>query len=133
MLTDETFLASFENLSLDPCQFDHYGHLRITWLYLNTYSSRQAVDLILSGIAKYAEHLGATDKFHYTITEAIVRIIAYRMTMSSASSLTGFLSENKDLVNNMLGVVRRHYSEQVLQSNEAKSAFIAPDISALPC
>ena len=40
--TDDAFLDAFENCSLPESEFDHRGHLRLGWLYLERYSLEEA-------------------------------------------------------------------------------------------
>jgi hypothetical protein len=78
-LSDETFIAQFENHTLSADYFDHLGHLRIGWLYLNQYDTNSAIERACTGIETYAQSLGAGDKFHFTITDATMRIMAKRI------------------------------------------------------
>lgn len=79
-ITDETFLQQFEKLTLDSKHFNHIGHIRLAWLYICQYGLESAMEKTFVGIPAYAGNLGASDKFHATITDAIVRIIAKRMS-----------------------------------------------------
>lgn len=74
-LPDNEFLKQFEAKKLPPEEFTHTGHLRLAWLYINQYELDTAIDKITHGIDAHASSLGAPDKFHYTITEALVRIM----------------------------------------------------------
>jgi hypothetical protein len=127
-LSDTQFLRQFEDLSLPPEEFGHRGHLRLAWLYLNAYPLEEAIARTATGISKYATSLGETGKFHHTLTEAIVRIMASRLQGSIYSNLDDYLSSNPDLVNDVAKVVRHYYSDQCLNSTEARQGFIAPDL-----
>ena len=97
-ITDETFLKQFENLTLDSKYFNHIGHIRLAWLYITQYGLESAMAKIFVGIPAYAGSLGASDKFHATITDAIVRIIAKRMAVGDENSWQTFVEHNSDLV-----------------------------------
>jgi hypothetical protein len=127
-LSDTQFLRQFEDLSLPPEEFGHRGHLRLAWLYLSKYPLEEAITRIATGISRYANGLGATGKFHHTLTEAIVRIMASRLEGTSYNNLDDYLSCNPDLVNDVAKVVRHYYSDQCLNSAEARQGFIAPDL-----
>lgn len=73
-LDDQTFLKQFESLTLEPCHFNHIGHLRLAWLYLQSNDVSQAAKLTSNGIKAYAESLGANNKFHLTITNALYQL-----------------------------------------------------------
>ena len=87
---------------------------------------------MLKGIANYARHLGATAKFNLTLSQAILCILADRMTKRAVKNLDEFLLVNDDLFGKMIDIVRQYYSDQVLFSNEAKATFIQPDLMPLP-
>lgn len=130
-IEDIEFIAKFENLSLDPMEFNHLGHLRIAWLYLNHCELEEAIVKVTSGIFKYASNLGAPDKFRHTLTAAIVRIIAKRLTASGKGSFSDFIKNNQDLLDDLPGVLNMHYSHAVLYSDEAKKVYVQPDRTPL--
>ncbi|WP_163831056.1 hypothetical protein [Spartinivicinus ruber] len=129
-LSDADFIDQFERKILSPEHFNHIGHLRLAWLYLQKNSLTNAVFKTTTGIQAYANHLGATDKFHHTITEALVYIIHNRLIGQTDPTFADFLSTNQDLVNNAKAVIYQYYSEEILYSLEAKQFFIKPDKQA---
>ncbi len=126
-LNDTDFLAQFENQTLNPKHFNHVGHLRLAWLYLNQYDVETAVQRSCSGIQTYATSLGATTKFHFTITDALVRIMAQRIAQMPVKQWTIFLNENSDLVDNAISVLTQHFSKDVLFSEQARQTVVQPD------
>lgn len=132
-LSDKEFIQQFEQQTLSPEEFDHKGHLRIAWLYLSRDELMNAVERVCGGIKAYAESLGATDKFHHTLTEAIVRLMAVRMGSESEESFEDFLKVNSDLVNNLPQVLAKHYSQSVLDSQPAKKEYVVPDLACFDC
>ncbi|MBE9398215.1 hypothetical protein IOQ59_13215 [Pontibacterium sp. N1Y112] len=107
-LNDEAFISAFEDLSLSPELFDHKGHMRICWLYLNRYSLDIALQRTCDGIQSYATSLGATDKFDYPLTAAFVRIMSQRVDADTTANWATFLDQNKDLVDDAKGVIRQY-------------------------
>ncbi len=132
LLTDQEFLLQFEQLTLDPSHFNHIGHIRLAWLYLTQDTLETAREKIIGGIQAYASSLGATDKFHATITHALVQIIAVRMSVVSDLSWETFLAQNSDLVDDAWQVLSTYYSTEMLQSEEARLQSLSPDIKPLP-
>ena len=126
-ISDAEFLEQFEAKTLNPGYFNHQGHLRLAWLFLNKYDLEVAIEKVTTGISAYATNLGATGKFKHTLTEAIVRIIARRMETQRFGELESFLASNNDLVTNIWGVVNQHYTEERLNSDLAISQFVEPD------
>lgn len=129
-LDDDTFLQQFENQTLEAEYFNHIGHLRLAWLYLNRYSTAEANRHISKGIQAYINSLGISDKFHHTITGALVYIMAKRLQQAPYNSWTNFIQENRDLTVSALTVLSQYYSPALLFSDTAKAGFIDPDLQA---
>lgn len=127
-IQDTEFLNQFETHTLDPSYFDHHGHLRLAWLYLNKYQSKVAISKVTTGISGYAASLGVTNKFQHTLTEAIVRIMALRLDEDTSDTIECFLESNYDLVEDIWGVVGSYYSKEQLNSDVAKIQFVEPDL-----
>lgn len=130
-LDDRTFLTQFENQTLDPVHFDHIGHLRLAWLYLNSQDVEDAVQAVCTGIDAYASSLGAHTKFHLTITDALVRIMAQRLEQRPGKSWADFLEDNNDLVRDAVGVLSKHFSRELLFSETARTTLVKPDLRPL--
>ena len=130
-LSDELFLMQFENQTLSPVHFSHIGHLRLAWLYLNHYDVETAAQRTCTGIKRYAESLGAHTKFHLTITDSLVRIMAGRVNQSQATSWLAFLADNQDLVDDAIAVLLLYFSRDVLFSESARTTLAAPDIQPI--
>ena len=131
VLSDKEFLEQFESLTLDEELFDHKGHIRLAWLYLNQYDLEKASSLVAKNIKAYAENLGATDKFHTTITIALVRIIQNRISYEKKISWEKFLLDNSDLIDNALSVLAQHYTSELLFSDKARISYLEPDVKPL--
>ena len=139
-LTDLQFITQFEDLSLDPGYFNHLGHLRLAWLYLLKHDLTTAIDKVCCGIKAYAESLGTADKFHYTLTDAIVRIEHQRMMLLqqqlnvgslNAGQWSDFIAANADLVNDGQKVLQQYYSPQLLATEQARLGRVEADIKSL--
>ena len=130
-LDDSAFMSQFEDCSLSPDNFDHIGHLRIAWLYISQYGSTKAIDLVCDGINTYAKSLGANDKFHFTITASLVKIIASSIKEQSTKSWQVFLQQNDDLVSDALGVLYRYFSKSKLHSELARTSLLEPDLQEI--
>ena len=130
-LDDREFLAQFENKSLDPSYFNHIGHLRLAWLFLSNDDVDSAIQRISSGIQAYAESLGATTKFHATITDSIARIMASRMEAMPQENWVLFLEHNSDLVYDALSLLYQQFSKDMLFSEESRISLVQPDIKPL--
>ena len=130
-LSDQAFLAQFESQTLAPIHFKHVGHLRLAWLYLSRNDVETAVQLVCSGIRAYAESLGASTKFHLTITDTLVRIVAKRINNMQEKVWELFLNENRDLVEDAISVLLQYFSKDLLFSETARISLVQPDLRPL--
>lgn len=131
-LPDEAFLAAFLEARLAPADFNHRGHLRAAWLLLQRCPLEQAVADTCDGIARLAARLGAPDKYHRTLTEALVRLMAHGGASDPALDWEGFLAANAPLVRDARGVLAQYYQPETLASADARQRFLPPDRQPLP-
>lgn len=131
-LSDDEFLAAFEALTLPSELFDHRGHLRLAWILLQRDPLHAALERVCSGIRAFAGHLGASQKYHHTLTVTVVLLMHARGAADPALAWDDFVSGNADLVNDSRGLVRRHYSDERLLQADARTSFVTPDRQPLP-
>ena len=117
-MDDHAFVSSLENCTLPPEQFNHAGHLRLAWHYLAQHPLDEAIARTCATIRAYATHLGAAEKYHATVTVALVRLLHACGPAALADAKA---------------VLARHYSPALLASAAARAGFIAPDLAPLPC
>ena len=75
-MTDAEFLRAFEDCTLPGASFHHREHVRLAWLCVRESGEAGAETRIAEGIRRYAESLGATAKYHHTLTLFWVRVCA---------------------------------------------------------
>ena len=130
-MTDDQFLSELDECSLHPADFDHLGHVRLAWICLQRYPMGQAVERTCDTIRIYATHLGAPDKFHRTVTEALMHLLAQGGAADRTRSFHDFISANDELIAQTRIRLSDHYSAALLSSAEARAAFVAPDRAPL--
>ena len=126
------FLEALHHATLPPQQFTHRDHLHYAWLLLRLHSFEIACARCLAGIWYYANHLGAHDKFHFTLTRASLFLVAQRQQQCMADDFEQFLAANSDLLSQFSELIAQHYSPQQLANPAAKSGWLAPDRLPLP-
>lgn len=129
-MSDQEFVDAFLACRLPAAQFQHRGHLRIAWLLLQRHPLELAIEEICNGIARLAAHLGAPGKYHRTLSEALVRLMAH--DGAATLSWDEFLSANPELLTDVRGTVGRYYSSELLDSARARISFVEPDRMPLP-
>ena len=126
-LSDEAFLDCFERRALSS--FTHTDHVRLAFIH----ARRGGVEAAVAGarqIRGFAADAGATAKYHDTLTVAWARVIAHLVSRSAEVAFPGFLTAHPELQDR--GLLRRHYSDARLWSEEARARFVEPDLRPLP-
>jgi hypothetical protein len=126
-LSDCEFLERYEAHALDG--FSHDDHVRMAFLYARRGGAAAAV-AGARRIRGLAEALGATGKYHDTLTVAWARVVAHRALQSDAPTFEEFLEAHPQLRRRDL--LSAHYTRDLLFSPAARMAFIEPDLVALP-
>jgi hypothetical protein len=128
ILTDESFELLFQTSTLDPALFTHEAHLRLAWIHLNKYGVEQAKVNISSQLQHYVNVLGASEKYHHTLTIAAVEMVGHFIRKSRSQTFMEFISEFPQLKNNFRGLIRQHYKRDIFSCDRARIHFIEPDL-----
>ena len=123
-MTDVDFVTAFESCTLPSEAFSHRQHVRLAWLYLREAPLIAALPRFIDSLKRYAASLGASGKYHETITYAFMFLIHERMSRDDADSFEAFADANADLFGPILA---RYYSKETLASDIAKRTFVMPD------
>jgi hypothetical protein len=129
--SDEDFLRAFEDLSFPADEFHHREHVRVAWLYLKSSDASRAAERMTAGILRFANHHGATQKYHHTLTLFWMRLVAVALVETpEGCSFEEFLGAHPELGDkNLPG---RYYSETLLQTTAAHEGWVEPDLQPLP-
>ena len=130
-MDDQAFLQAFEDGTLPPSQFSHRGHIRMAWLYLRACGWDEGMIHIRSGIQTFAARLGATTKYHETITVFWARVVHHMIAdQPHIDSFEDFLAHFPQILDSHL--IESHYSTELLRSALARQQWVEPDIVQLP-
>lgn len=130
----QALLSGLENHTLPAEQFNHLAHLQAAWAYRQRFAAREAAARCAYSLSRYAMAKGAIQKYHHTLTMALLTIMYDRIAHhpEQLDDWDAFAAANADMLANARALVAEYYSEQKLQEDEARSVFIAPDLAALP-
>ena len=129
--SDEDFLRAFEDLSFPADQFHHREHIRVAWLYLKSSDATRAAERMTAGIRRFANHQGATQKYHHTLTLAWMRLVAAALVETpEGQTFQQFLGEHAELAAKDL--LKKYYSSELLQTIAAREGWVEPDVQPLP-
>ena len=129
---DLAFRESIESCELFVSEFDHRAHLRLAYIYLLESDPETAFERIRKAITNILNHNDVDPaKYHETITKAWVLAVQLFMRRSgTVQSSEHFIELNPRLLDSK--IMLTHYSEEHLFSDEARMAFVEPDLDPIP-
>ena len=127
-MTDDEFIAKFEDCSLSAASFHHPDHVRMAFLYLSRYPALQALERFSNSLARFAAANGKPGRYNETITWAFLLLIRERMARAGCrQTWPEFAKRNADLLSWEDNVLKKYYRDETLSSDLAKSTFLFPD------
>lgn len=133
-VSDDEFLASFENCTLAGGSFHHADHVRMAFLYLCRYPALEAIRRLSASLARFAASNGKPERYNETITWALLLLIRERMVRAGGQpDWAEFAAGNADLLSWQNNILKKYYRDETLSSDLAKTCFLFPDkAAALP-
>jgi hypothetical protein len=127
-MTDDEFIASFEDCSLANESFHHSDHVRMAFLYLRRYPPLEAIQRFSASLVRFAAAKGKPDLYHETITWAFLLLIRERLARTGwQQTWTEFAAGNTDLLSWKDNILKKYYRGETLSSDLARSTFLFPD------
>lgn len=118
-------IQAFEAADIDADAFDHEGHVYIAWLYLKEYDLAHAIARFDAALMRLTDKLGATGKYHATITWLYMLLISERCRDDEDWAI--FRTRNADLFDDSATMLGHYYSADRLFSDRARQQFLLPD------
>lgn len=127
-MNSEKLIDIFAFVESCPDGFHHKDHVKLAWLYLNSYALPGALIEFSNDLKRFAAAKDKPDLYNQTITWAYLFIINERIVRSgSAQSWEAFAASNSDLLDWGNSVLFKYYSKELLFSSLAKQEFLLPD------
>jgi hypothetical protein len=128
--TDEEFRVAFESCSLARDDWDHRAHVRLAWLYLREVGLEEATTRMKDGIYRYDEGTDQICNYHETLTRFwMVRVAQALEDAPEGEDFDAFMERCPSLGNKRL--VLQYYSQPRVVTDEARDAFVEPDLRPL--
>jgi hypothetical protein len=123
----KALVRQFERCQLPLDSFNHREHLAVALFYLTQMPVQKAVHQFRTAILRFIKHYNETG-YNETITMFWLNLIArFLMKSEQARPLTDMLDELLETYGDSR-VIYTYYSKDLLMSDEAKAAWIAPDL-----
>ncbi|MCP3104096.1 hypothetical protein LZ198_35020 [Myxococcus sp. K15C18031901] len=130
-LDDAAFLAAVDRATLPGERFRHREHVRLAWLCIRAHGVEAGHAKVRDLIQRYAAALGATGKYHETQTRAWVLLVGAAVAAApTGETFADFLGRSPELLEGRL--LARYYRKETLDSPQARTGWVAPDVAPLP-
>ncbi|WP_435010940.1 hypothetical protein P12x_002230 [Tundrisphaera lichenicola] len=132
-MTDEEFLAAFEDCRIPREDWTHEAHVRMAWLYLGRRPLDEVIPIVRAGIRRYNDAvIRKPDAYHETITLAMLALIdSERESGGRWETYAEFRERAPELLDRALPALLRHYRRETLFSDRARLTFVEPDLIPL--
>jgi hypothetical protein len=127
---DLTLREQFETRTLPNDAFRHREHVRLTWIYLTLESPDIVAARLCRSLLELATGHGVAQRFHTTLTLAWVRIIESERRAHLDLPFGALVAACPTLLDKDAPLA--YYSRERLFSDEARGAFVEPDLKPLP-
>lgn len=126
-MTDQELLERFEGVRLPAGSFDHEAHVRAAFLCLEAHGFINGLGRFRTGLKKFAMKAGVPEKYHETVTCALLVLIQDRMLQGRPDQdWPSFARENADLLVWKGGPFFDLYDEDILTDEVARKTFVLP-------
>lgn len=125
----EAVVRGFESCSTDKAAFGHREHLTVAAWYLSTSTVGQAAEKIRLALWSFLDHHGVgRGKYNETITVFWIEMVAGIMRASeNETSVVEKCNRVVELLSDP-ALVFAYYTGTLLWSDEARHAFVEPDL-----
>lgn len=129
---DLKFVADLEAGRIPAEAFDHRAHVRLAYTCLCQAGIDDANARIRQALQRFLAHVGAPpDKYHETLTRAWILAVAHFMNQTPpCASADELIERNPQLLDSR--IMLTHYSAELLFSDQARGAFVEPDLQEIP-
>ena len=129
---DIEFKNQMESCEFPASEFNHRAHLRLAYIYLSKTNTEKSSDLMRDTLNRFLIHNGVDpSKYHATLTKAWILAVHHFMNKTGdSSSADEFINKNTEMLDTK--IMMTHYSAEVLFSDEARAAFLQPNLDPIP-
>ena len=128
-MTNQQMKSSFQDCSQPEEFFTHESHIRMGWIYVQSMPLTDAIASFCQDLRAYTVHLGASDKYHETITWFYLMLINERSAkLTKDHNWAEFKEANPDLFAPSSRVLQQFFSESLLSAELARTTVMLPDL-----
>jgi len=122
-------VEGFESCNTDKADFKHQDHLTVAVSYLQDLTVTEATQRLREALLRFVDHHQVDRrKYNETITIFWLELVAEKLKdLSPSTSLIDQCNAVLDSLSNA-GLPMEYYSAELLFSDQAREAFVEPDL-----
>lgn len=127
----EELVESFESCTVPPAEFDHGAHLSVALWYVSRLPYAAAAERMRAGLHRYTTHNNAQAAYNETLTLFWLKLVRHFLAQADARRP---LAERADELLTTYGnskLAFEYYSRALVQTPEAKTSWVEPDLKPL--
>lgn len=94
----ERLADTFEDGTIDHCDFGHRQHVGVAWALIKRHGLERALAIFSEGLIRITAEAGVPNKYHATVTHALMQLIAQRIEAFPAETFDEFADQNPELL-----------------------------------
>ena len=127
----EAVVQDLESCTTPAAEFPHRAHLTVATWYLANTTSVEALKKMRASILNFLDHYGIEGKYNETITRFWLLVVErFLQELGPERSLVERTNDVVDALGDSL-LMFEYYSEELLWSEQAKHAWVDPDLKPL--
>ena len=132
----EELVENFESCTVPPAEFDHGAHLAVALWYLARLPYTAAARRMREGLHRYTAHNNAQANYNETLTLFWLKLVRSFLGRADSATTTATrpLCERADELLAAYGSSKlafEYYSRALIQTPEAKTSWVEPDLKPL--
>jgi hypothetical protein len=131
-MDDHSLIREFLAHRVEPAGFDHLAHVRVAWLLLEQFPFELAMQKFEAGAMDLATRAGVPEKYHATITRALMQIIAADRDSGALLCWQDYQDSGPVVLSDAKSTLLHYYSVGLIFSEPARLAWCKPDLRPLP-
>src|SRR5437763_16728622 len=125
LLDDATLVARFEAKAIAPAEFRHREHVRLAFAMLAGADFGEAAVRYRRALRAFADAIGASGKYHETLTWAWLALVRERMAAATYATSAELLAAHPDLLDSR-ALAGRYDVPAIVASPLARAVFVLP-------
>ena len=127
----ELLVGSFESCAVPAAEFGHGAHLVVALWYLTALPAPEACARMCEGLRRYTRHNDAESAYNETTTLFWLRLVRHFLDHTDSTRPLAELANELTRTYHSSKLIFDYYSRDLIQTPEAKTSWVKPDLKPL--